>query len=200
LDIQEKSLKNRLYTIGYSPFTDERFMEVLRHHGIGAVCDVRSMPYSRYKPEFNKAALEQNLQRQSIGYLFVGTMLGGRPAEPDLYEGGRVRFDLVAQSRVFQKGLAWLKQTAKAQTAALMCAEKDPLTCHRTILVCRHLRHEFDIFHILEDGTVEDHKDAERRLVKLVGIPTDDLFRTEEELISDAYDLQGRKIAYVRKE
>jgi len=173
---------------------------MLRHHGIGAACDVRSMPYSRYKPEFNKAVIEQSLAREGIEYFFFGNMVGGRPADPELFEDGRVRFDLVAQSSVFQQGLAGLRQVARDHTAVLMCAEKDPLTCHRTILVCRQLRAEFNIFHILEDGTLEDHKDAERRLVKLVGIPTDDLFRTEEELISDAYDLQGKKIAYVRKE
>lgn len=195
-----KSLKNRLYTIGYSPFTDEGFIDVLRHHGVGAVCDIRSVPYSRYKPEFNKAVLEQRLARHTMGYFFLGTMLGGRASDPELYEAGRVRFDLVAQSSTFQRGLSVLKQIAHDYSAVLMCAEKDPLTCHRTILVCRQIRHEFDIFHILEDGTLESHQDAERRLVKLVGIPTDDLFRTEEELIDDAYDLQAGKIAYLRKE
>lgn len=173
---------------------------MLRQHGVAVVCDVRSMPYSRYKPEFNKDVLDKLLASYGIGYFFFGNMLGARPAEPELYEGGRVRFDLVAQSRVFQKGLVGLKQTAKDCSAALMCAEKDPLTCHRTILVCRQLRHEFDIRHILEDGSLEAHKDAERRLVKLLNIPTDDLFRTEQELIRDAYDLQGKKIAYTRKE
>ena len=198
--VQNIPLNNRLYTIGYSPFTDERFIEVLRHHGLSAVCDVRSMPYSRYIPEFNKAVLEQLFPRHGIGYFFCGNMIGARPADPELYEDGRVRFDLIAQSSLFKKGLADLREIAKDHPAVLMCAEKDPLTCHRTILVCRQLRHDFDIFHILEDASLEDHRDAERRLVKLVGIPTDDLFRTEQELINDAYDLQGRKIAYVRKE
>ena len=193
-------MDNRLYTIGYSPFSGTGFIEMLRQHGITVVCDVRSMPYSRYKPEFNKDALNKLLSSYGIGYFFFGNMLGARPADPELYEGGKVRFDRVALSSVFGHGLAGLREIASEKTAALMCAEKDPLTCHRTILVCRQLRHEFDIRHILEDGSLEANGDSERRLVKLLKIPTDDLFRTEEDLIHEAYELQGKKIAYKRKE
>jgi hypothetical protein len=81
---------------------------------------------------------------------------------------------------------------------ALMCAEKDPLTCHRTILVCRRLRSETDaIHHILEDGEIETQREAEFRLMRTLRIVYPDLFHTEEELIEQAYDLQGEKIAYM---
>lgn len=169
-------------------------------YAVTAVVDVRSMPYSRYRPEFNKAVLEQGLSSKGIGYFFLGNLLGGRPADEEMYKDGRVLFGTVAQSSMFQQGLERLREIAKEHTACLMCAEKDPITCHRTILVCRQIRHEFDIFHILEDRSLEEHHDMERRLVKTLKIPTDDLFRTEEELIHDAYEMQAGKIGYKKSD
>jgi uncharacterized protein (DUF488 family) len=193
-------LDNRIYTIGYSPFSVERLIDLFRQYSITAVCDVRSMPYSRYKPEFNKAHLEKSLASWDIKYFFLGKSLGGRPDDPELYENGRVNFRRLEQSSMFLHGLDSLKGIVQEYTTVLLCAEKDPITCHRTILVCRQLRNYFDIVHILEDGTEEANRDTERRLVKYLNIPTDDLFRTEEELIRDAYDQQGKKIAFMRKE
>lgn len=193
-------MDNRLYTIGYSPFSVERFIDLISQYRINAVCDVRSMPYSRYKPEFNKALLEKSLASRKITYFFLGKSLGGRPDQPEMYENGRVQFFRLDKSDIFLQGLELLKGIIRDYTATLMCAEKDPITCHRTILVCRQLRNDCDIVHILENGTEEAHRDAERRLVKYLNIPTDDLFRTEEELIHDAYELQGKKIAYASKE
>jgi len=82
-----------------------------------------------------------------------------------------------------------------------MCAEKDPLTCHRMLLVCRNLRGE-DILirHILEDGSLEDNRDTEQRLMKLLKIDPADLFSSEEEQIQRAYDLQAEKVAYTLEE
>jgi uncharacterized protein (DUF488 family) len=78
-----------------------------------------------------------------------------------------------------------------------MCAEKDPLTCHRTILICRHIRSEaLRIAHILEDGGIEGHGEAEKRLMKTLKIPALQLFETPENLIQHAYTIQGDKIAY----
>jgi len=191
-------LSNRLYTIGYSPFIVQKFTELLEKYAVTAVVDVRSMPYSRFRPEFNKAVLEQSLSVEGIDYFFLGNILGGRPQDDEMYKDGRVLFSRVAKSGIFQQGLERLREIIKEHTACLMCAEKDPITCHRTILVCRQLRDEFALFHILEDGALEDHHDAERRLVKTLKIPTDDLFRTEEELIHDAYEMQGKKIGYKR--
>jgi hypothetical protein len=77
-----------------------------------------------------------------------------------------------------------------------MCAEKDPLECHRTILVCRHLRNEMEIRHILSDGGLESHADAETRLLAEEKVPGDDLYAPREELLAMAYDRRGEKIAY----
>ena len=109
-----------------------------------------------------------------------------------------MKFDLVAQLPIFREGLARLRSIALAAPVALLCAEKDPLACHRTILVCRHLRKEnLAIRHILEDGSIETHADAENRLLAMMKLPPGDLFQSKEELVEEAYDRQGERIAFV---
>jgi len=117
------------------------------------------------------------------------------------YENGKVQYSRLAEKEVFQQGLNRLRKGMENYCIALMCAEKDPLTCHRTILICRHLRGEnIRIRHILEDGSLEDHCNTEQRLMKLLKIDPADLFSTEEAQIERAYDLQADKIAYVLPE
>ena len=197
--IQANEMKRKLYTIGYSPFLEAEFIDVLKRHDITAVCDVRSAPYSRYKPGFNKEVLAQRLFRNDIAYCFFGRELGGRPTDSGLYDGQRICYDRLVAGDLFRQGLVRLKELAHSHTTALMCAEKDPVTCHRGIVICRQIRDEFEIAHILEDDSLESHADTERRLVKLLKIPTDDLFRTVEELIEDAYNLQAKKIGLVKR-
>jgi uncharacterized protein (DUF488 family) len=109
---------------------------------------------------------------------------------------GKVRYDLLAATERFRQGLDRLREIMIAGRTALMCAEKDPLLCHRAILICRRLRaKDMGIVHILDDGGIEEHPDAERRLLQMLGIPPTDLFETEEEIIERAYDLQGERIA-----
>jgi uncharacterized protein (DUF488 family) len=84
---------------------------------------------------------------------------------------------------------------------ALMCAEKDPMTCHRTILVCRNVSSIgiSDVRHILEDGRIEANAETERRLLDHFNIQENDLFASYAQLVAQAYELQGRKIAFSEK-
>lgn len=191
-----------LYTIGHSNHELPRFVALLRQHGIEAVADVRSSPYSAYNPQFNREALRGYLESQRMGYVFLGSELGARRTEPECYDDeGRVLFDRVASAPAFRSGLERVKSGARSLRVALMCAEKDPLTCHRTILICRALRDDLpDIRHIREDGTTETHAEAETRLLALCKLPERDLFHTREELLADAYDCQARRIAFVAAE
>jgi uncharacterized protein (DUF488 family) len=190
-----------LYTIGHSNHDLAKFLELLRRHEIAAIADVRSHPYSRYNPQFNRESLEPALARGRLEYVFLGEELGARRSEPECYAGDAVRYDLVAESALFRAGLDRLRRGMANYRVALMCAEKDPLTCHRTILICRHLRADVaEIRHILEDGSSETNEAAERRLLALLKLPPRDLFRGEAEMIEQAYDLQGEKIAYVAAE
>ena len=190
-----------LFTIGHSVHSLEHFIELLKTHGVTALCDVRSSPYSRFTPQFNRESLKEELVRRRIAYLYLGAELGPRSSDPACYENGKVQYNRLAAREIFQQGLGRLRKGMATHRIALMCAEKDPLTCHRTILICRNLRGgDITIRHILEDGTLEDNRVTEKRLMKLLKIDPADLFSTEEEQIQRAYDIQGANIAYTLEE
>lgn len=188
----------KVLTIGHSTHTIERFVELLRQHGVTALADVRSAPYSRFNPQFNKTALERSLRENGITYRFLGKELGARSDDPSCYENGRVRYRRLAKTSLFRAGIARVKKGMETHSVALMCAEKEPLECHRTLLVSRALEREgIPVTHIHADGRLEIHHDAMVRLLQLVGLPTSDLFRSEDELIEEACAKQEERIAYV---
>jgi len=190
-----------LFTIGHSVHPVEYFVDLLKQHGITALCDVRSSPYSRYTPQFNREALKEEMARHGIAYIYLGAELGPRSDDPACYMSGKVRYDRLAAKEIFQQGLGRLRKGMAHYRIALMCAEKDPITCHRMILICRNLRSDdIVIRHIMEDGTLEDNRDTERRLMGLLKIDPADLFATEADQIQRAYDLQGEKVAYTLEE
>jgi uncharacterized protein (DUF488 family) len=187
-----------LFTIGHSDHSAADFLGLLQLQGITAVADVRSAPYSRWHPHFNREAIAAELTRAGIKYVFLGRELGARRDEPECYEEGKARYELIARAPLFQAGLERVRRGLERYRVALMCAEKDPLTCHRAILVCRHLKDAVPIIHhILPNGTLESHSDLESRLLDLAGLADGDLFRTRDELLAEAYDGQGERIAYV---
>jgi len=185
-----------LFTIGHSTQSWEQFLDRLARHHIKAVGDVRSSPYSVRLPQFNREILERTLKLSGIQYVFLGNELGARRSERECYVDGIARYDRIARTPAFQSGLDRVRKGVGRFRLALMCAEKDPLECHRTILVCREVRNEFDIRHILDDGTIENHSDAEARLLAEERVPAEDFFISREELIARAYDRRGGKIAY----
>jgi uncharacterized protein (DUF488 family) len=190
-------MNNEIFTIGYSTFSLEVFINTLQKYKINALADVRSQPYSQFKPEFNRETLKEELSKNNIAYVFLGDECGARVDNPKCYVDGKVSYDLVAQTPNFQKGLERIKKGMEKYNIVLMCAEKDPITCHRTILVCRHLQFSgIKIKHILSDGKVEEHKDSEHRLLMLFNLNHPELFRSDEQRLNDAYSRQGKKIAY----
>src|SRR5262249_22936578 len=159
----------------------EQFVGLLRQHGITAVADVRSNPYSRYNPQFNRENLQKALADAGVAYRFLGEELGARSDDPNCYEGGKVRYDKLAETPAFQRGLQRVRSGMKEHRIALMCAEKEPLECHRTILVSRHLAAlGLDVQHIHVDGTLESHREAIERLSREFNMPEEDLFQTHE--------------------
>jgi uncharacterized protein (DUF488 family) len=187
-----------MYTIGHSTHPLEYFIGLLSRHGITALCDVRSKPYSRMNPQFNRETLKKSLEEFRISYLFLGRELGARSEDPDCYQGGKVQYDRLARTELFQQGLGRVQDgLGKGFQVALMCAEKEPLECHRAILVARQLAAlSIDVQHIHADGKIESHDDALRRLCSMVGVPERDLFRSTEELQADAYRRQEERIAH----
>ena len=203
-------------TIGHSNHSLEAFLELLRTHAIDEVADVRSSPYSRYTPHFSHGVLSEALDRGGIGYAFLGGELGGRPSDRSCYDSdGRVRYDRVAATDLFDDGIRQIIHGADERRIVLMCAEKEPLDCHRTLLVARALvDREVDVAHIHADGSLEEHAAAMDRLVslhKLSPIEQMDMFatadsgngglpRSRDELIADAMARQTAKVAYVGAE
>jgi len=194
-------MQKNIYTIGHSTHTAERFIELLKLNEITAVCDVRSSPYSRFNPQFNRETIQVELKKNGIAYVYLGKELGPRSDDPGCYENGKVQYDRLAKTDLFHEGIKRVKDGMKSFCIALMCAEKDPVMCHRTILVCRALEAEgLVICHILEDGSVESHESAMMRLREQLKLPESDLFTSSEQMVQRAYDVQGQKIAHVKKD
>ena len=188
-------MDGEIFTIGHSNHPQATLLGLLGRHGIAAVADVRSSPYSRHNPQFNREPLERALRAAGVAYVHLGRELGGRPADRACYVDGKVRFDLIARTPLFQAGLDRLRAGMRRQRLCILCAEKDPIACHRFLLVCRHLAAPgIAIRHILEDGSLEDHEAADRRLLALLKIPGRDLFAGAAEQIEKACTTQAARI------
>jgi uncharacterized protein (DUF488 family) len=167
-----------LYTIGYGSRTMEQFMAALRAYKLAYVIDVRSAPYSKFKPEFSKATLELALKRQGLRYVFMGDLLGGQPDDPDCYIEGKVDYEKVRTKAFFQAGLDRLKAAYEQRLrAALMCSEGRPEQCHRTKLIGEVLSAlGIPVAHIDEDGQIRSQTEVIARLtggqLDLFGAPT----------------------------
>lgn len=187
-----------VYTIGHSTHPLETFMGLLKQHSVSAIADVRSSPFSRYNPQFNKDALERALKANGIKYVFLGRELGARSDDPSCYENGRVQYGRLAKTELFETGLSRVMRGAQTHRIALMCAEKEPLDCHRTLLVARALvERGVPVTHIWADGQTESHGDAMLRLLDMVGLPRVDLFLTQQELLAQALRRQEDRVSYV---
>ena len=187
-------------TVGHSTHPLEAFVALLRRHAVTALADVRSTPYSRFNPHFNRKSLDRDMNARGIAYLFLGRALGGRPEDRSCYENGQVRYDCVARTALFREGIERVVRGAQDNRIALMCAEKEPLDCHRTILVGRSLvERGVAVAHILADGRLEPHDDAMDRLLDSMKLPRRDLLQSRPELIEQALALRERRVAHVDK-
>lgn len=188
-----------ILTIGHSNHPIEKFLGLLQQHGIQAIADVRSTPYSRRYPQYNRDNLQAALSEADIQYVFLGRELGARSEDPACYVDGKVQYDRLAVTELFVSGIERLLEGLKTYRIALMCAEREPLNCHRTLLVSRALeRRGLGIVHILPDGALEAHADTMRRLAAELGLSGDDLFSDSGEMIDMAYASQADRIAYRR--
>lgn len=185
-----------VFTVGHSTHPLERFISLMTQHGITAIADVRSKPYSRINSQFNRENLKKALPEAGIAYVFLGKELGARSKDRSCYEKGRVQYGRLAQTRLFHEGLSRIEAGAKKYRIALMCAEKDPLECHRTILVARHIHAlGLHVRHIHADGRIEQHDEAMRRLIRQLRLPEGGMFG-DDDLVAEAYRLQEERIAY----
>lgn len=189
---------NPLFTIGHSTHEFAKFLGLLKQHRIEVVADVRSRPYSRFE-WFSRSALEKALKENGIRYVFLGEELGARREERECYIGLRADYDLISLTSAFQSGMKRLRTGVEEYRVALMCSEREPLDCHRTVLVCRHAKRFADISHIHADGSLESHADAEVRMMSRYIPEGGDFFRSPQELLDIAYKRRGEEINYVEK-
>jgi uncharacterized protein (DUF488 family) len=188
------SLDYDFLTIGHSNLPADQFLTQLKAHGVTAVADVRSVPFSRRFPWFSSRTLSERLQSKGITYVMMGDTLGGRPTNPTLYCDGVADYEAMATTADFHAGLERVLDKMTRYRLCLMCAEREPLDCHRCLLVGRALATRgYSIGHILGDGSIEPHSATEERL--LAALPAGDLFGDRETRVADAYRRRAQRIA-----
>ncbi|GCD44293.1 DUF488 family protein [Streptomyces paromomycinus] len=190
-----------VYTVGHSTHSMSQFLSLLQKHGVSAVADVRSTPASRFTPQFNRHSVTPALHDAGIKYVFLGKELGARPDNGTCYVDGQVQFGRLAQTPDFISGIDRLRNGAQNERIAVMCAEQEPLDCHRCVLVSRVLEETgTTVEHIHSDGHIESHAMAMRRLMAIFGLDQAELFRTPAERLQEALGRQEKRIAYVNEE
>ena len=196
----------KLYSIGHSSQTQEEFIALLTPYGINCIVDVRSVPASKYSPQFNQETLKWFLKSHGIQYIHFGDEFGARRTD-SIDPKGQVDFELAVKTELFQQGAARLmKGLEKGYQIALMCSEADPLECHRFSMISRYFYDQgFDVQHILKGGTLASHASLEKEMIKQFlhsrkyHLPEVDLLfgtYSEEEQRNDAYRLKNKEIGY----
>jgi hypothetical protein len=193
---------NSLFTIGHSNLELEVFLAVLAQHRIRTLCDVRSRPASFRFPQFNRESLESGLASAGIRYEFLGETLGGRPSDPRVYrEDGLVDYAARRRAPDFAEGIDRALAHSRTHVTALMCAEEDPLQCHRFLMICPALLERgVTPAHIRRGGVLESQSEAEDRLLVLHGF--DDVTSTSlfvsgrDAALRDALVLQSKDFAF----
>jgi uncharacterized protein (DUF488 family) len=189
-----------LFSIGHSNLAAERFTAMLRAAGADTVADVRSVPASRFCPWFSAKNLAPLLANNGLAYLGFGDALGGRPRDPSLYCDGIVDYEAMARTPGFKAGLDRLIAEVGRHRLCLMCSERDPLDCHRCLLVARALAARgLTIGHVLHDGTIEPHAATDQRLLRLENAEGDLFAAGQNERISAAYRRRARAVAFRNK-
>lgn len=155
-----------IYTIGYGARSVDELAAALQTYAIEFVIDVRTAPYSRYKPEFSKDALEAALKSHGLRYLYMGDSLGGRPDDPSCYVEGRVDYARVQDKPFYQAGIARVQNAfVQQRRVALMCSEGKPEECHRTKLIGATLTTlGIPVAHIDENGETITQAEVVERL------------------------------------
>jgi uncharacterized protein (DUF488 family) len=185
-----------LFTIGHSNHPIAHFLSLVQSAGVTAIADVRSMPFSRRFPWFSAKQLPGHLAPAGIAYVPLGDALGGRPSDPSLLRDGVADYEAMARRDTFRAGLDRVAEGMRRFRVCLMCSEREPLDCHRCLLVARALaeRH-MTIGHILADSTIEPHGRTEERLLALTKTD-DDLFADRPARLAAAYRRRAGTAAY----
>lgn len=166
----------KVWTIGHSRHEIDLFIKLLEDNSIEVVVDVRTTPSSKMAPQFNERPLRTTLEERNIEYIFMGTELGGRPDDHNLYdEKGHVLYNKLAESDLFKAGIERLRIGIQNYRVAIMCSEGKPEGCHRHLLISRVLQDlSVEVLNILSDGSIIAYselgaKDNQIALIELEG-------------------------------
>ena len=187
-----------VFTVGHSVLSYARFLGLLVEAGVTAVCDVRSAPYSRHFPHFNRSALRAALGGDGVAYAYFGDELGGRPDDPALFRDGVADYEAMANAAPFGPAVDRVVEGAARHRIALMCSEHDPLECHRCLLVGRALHARgVPVRHILSSGAQLGHAQAEEQILGIDGCAWGDLFASPAERLASAYRERNRRAGFL---
>ena len=190
-------MNKTLLTIGHSNHGLNDFMNLLSTNKIELVIDVRSAPYSKIYPHFNRESLESSLTKNSIKYLFLGDSVGGRSNSIDDYSNGRVVYKKLAEKKEYISSINLIISLSSQHKAVLMCSEKEPLECHRTLLISRSIEaSKVKVLHIHRNGKIESHEEAIERLLRIWNLDSPSLFGKDIERIDEALFKQESKYAF----
>lgn len=195
-------MANQLFTVGHSAMESPAFLDLLGRFAISLVVDVRSKPLSNRFPHFDQVELEKSLEGENIRYLFLGEELGGRPDDPKAYrKDGLVDYRARRKSYSFQAGIERVLNELAHHNLALMCAEEDPLNCHRFLMIAPELiALGVEPYHIRKGGILETQKSAEDRLLQSQrwgAVSGASLFSDERDAaLENAYTAQAEKCAF----
>ena len=196
-----------LFTVGHSNLDFLQFLKLLKDHSVDLLIDVRSQPRSGRFPQFSQPGFDKMIEDAGLRYLFLGEELGGRPDDEDAYRqdglvvGRQVDYRERRKSYAFRTGIERVLEELQRASCALLCAEEDPLECHRFLMICPELvRMGIRPLHIRKGSKTESQEDAENRLLStdgFAGAATDTLFpQSRTDALEEAYDLQAGKFAY----
>ena len=190
-------MENTIFTIGHSNLDIIEFIKLLSTNQIELVVDVRSAPYSKLYPHFNRNALEVSLMKNFIKYLFLCDSLGGRSNNVNDFSKGRIVYKKIAEKEEYKSSINKIILNSSKYKIALMCSEKEPLECHRTLLIARSIENQMvKVLHIQRDGQIESQIEAVQRLLKIWKLDTPNLFGDDVERIDEAFARQESKHAY----
>lgn len=195
------------FTIGHSNHPIEYFLELLQAHDIDCVIDVRSTPASKYTPQYNQRPLAAFLQQHAIQYLSFAEAFGARHTDPEvLDENGQVDFEKVRVTDAFRSGVRRVETgLERGYRIALMCAEADPLECHRFSMVTVHFaKVGYHVWHILKDKSLLSQQQLEDLLLEKYQkkLPQPSLFEPdidEDDRLRAAYRLCNDEIGWKGK-
>ena len=152
-----------IYTIGHSTRTTDELIALLRENGVGLLIDVRTVPRSRFNPQFNNDTLPGPLAEAGIGYRHIAALGGLRhrsknapPTRNTLWRNDAFRsYADYASGYTFRAGLAELRHLAREHSCAIMCAEAVWWRCHRRVVADYLLTQGETVTHIMTPGRTE---------------------------------------------